>query len=204
MEKIDVKKVFADLYKAPTEGFVTVDVPALHFVKVDGQGDPNKAATYKQAIEWLYAVSYAMKFAAKAAKGKDYAMPPLEGLWWADDPADFVARRKDRWCWTMMIMVPDFVDRPLFDAAIDKARKKLGVPPDSLRLETLHEGRSLQILHVGSYDDEGPTLKRLHDEEMPRQGLTFAGPHHEIYLSDARKTPPAKLKTILRQPVKRR
>jgi hypothetical protein len=204
MEKIDIKKVFADLYKAPAERFVAVDVPTLQFVKVDGQGDPNKTATYKQAIEWLYAVSYAMKFAAKAAKGKDYAVPPLEGLWWADDPADFGARRKDRWCWTMMIMVPGFVDRPLFDAAVDKARNKLGVPPDSLRLETLHEGRSLQILHVGSYDDEGPTLKRLHDEEMPRQGLTFAGPHHEIYLSDARKTPPAKLKTILRQPVKRR
>jgi len=204
MEKIDFKEVFADLYKAPTERFVAVDVPALQFVKVNGRGDPNTAPTYGRAIEWLYSVSYAMKFATKAAKGKDYAVPPLEGLWWADDPADFVTRRKDRWRWTMMIMVPDFVDRPLFDAAVDKARKKLGSPPDSLRLEPLHEGRSLQILHVGSYDDEGPTLKRLHDEEMPLQGLTFAGPHHEIYLSDARKTPPAKLKTILRQPVKRR
>lgn len=204
MEKIDFRKVFTDLYKAPTEGYVTVDVPALQFVKVDGKGDPNTAPAYKQAIEWLYAVSYAMKFAAKAARGKDYVVPPLEGLWWADDPADFVARRKDRWHWTMMIMAPDFVDRPLFDAAVDKARKKLGSPPDSLRLEALHEGRSLQILHIGSYDDEGPTLKRLHDEEMPRQGLAFAGPHHEIYLNDARKTAPAKLKTILRQPVKRR
>lgn len=204
MEKIDFRKVFADLYRAPTERFVAVDVPALRFVKVDGKGDPNTAPAYKQVIEWLYAVSYAMKFAAKAGQGKDYVVPPLEGLWWADDPADFVARRKDRWHWTMMIMAPDFIDRPTFEAAVAKAGKKLGVPPESLRLEPLHEGRSLQILHIGSYDDEGPTLTRLHDEEMPRQGLAFAGSHHEIYLSDARNTPPAKLKTILRQPVKRR
>ncbi|MBN9511999.1 MAG: GyrI-like domain-containing protein [Alphaproteobacteria bacterium] len=174
----------------------------MQFVMVDGAGDPNTAPAYQKAIEWLYSTSYAMKFAAKAVLKKDYAVPPLEGLWWADDPADFVARRKDRWRWTMMIMAPEFIDRPLFEAAADKSGKKLGAPPASLRLERFDEGRSLQILHVGSYDDEGPTLARLHDEEMPSQGLTFAGHHHEIYLSDARRTDPAKLKTILRQPVK--
>lgn len=202
MEKIDFKKSFPDLYKPPAGRFVSVDVPAMQFVKVDGKGDPNTAPAYQQAIEWLYSVSYAMKFAAKAAKGKDYVVPPLEGLWWADDPADFVARRKERWHWTMMIMAPDFIDRALFDAAVEKAGKKLGAAPESLRLERLEEGTVLQTLHVGSYDDEGPVLARLHDEEMPSRGLTFAGPHHEIYLSDARKTEPAKLKTILRQPVR--
>ena len=202
MEKIDFKKSLPDLYKPPADRFVSVDVPAMQFVKVDGRGDPNTAPAYKQAIEWLYSVSYAMKFAAKATLGKDYVVPPLEGLWWADDPADFVARRKDRWCWTMMIMAPAFIDPALFKAAIDKSKKKLGTPPDSLRLEKLEEGTALQILHVGSYDDEGPTLARLHDQEMPSRGLAFAGPHHEIYLSDARKTEPAKLRTILRQPVK--
>lgn len=191
-----------DLYRPPIDRFVSVDVPAMQFVKVDGKGDPNTAPTYKQAIEWLHAVSYALKFAARAAKGRDYVVPPLEALWWADDPADFVARRKERWCWTMMIMAPEFIDRPLFDAAVEKAKKKLGAPPDSLRFERLQEGAALQILHVGSYDDEGPVLARLHDEEMPLLGLAFAGPHHEIYLSDARKTEPAKLRTILRQPVK--
>lgn len=203
MEKIDFKKSLPDLYRPPADRFVSVDVPAMQFVKVDGRGDPNTAPAYKRAIEWLYAVSYAMKFAAKAAKGTDYVVPPLEGLWWADDPADFVARRKERWCWTMMIMAPEFIDRPLFEAAVEKAKKKLGAPPDSLRFERLEEGTALQILHVGSYDDEGPILARLHDEEMPSQGLAFAGPHHEIYLSDARKTESAKLRTILRQPVKR-
>ena len=203
MEKIDFKKSFPGLYKPPVDRFVSVDVPMMQFVKVDGRGDPNKAPAYKQAIEWLYSVSYATKFAAKAAKGKDYVVPPLEGLWWADNPADFVARRKERWRWTMMIMAPDFIDMMLFDAAVEKAVKKLGAAPGSLRLERLEEGAVLQILHVGSYDDEGPTLARLHDEEMPSRGLTFAGPHHEIYLSDPRKIEPAKLRTILRQPVKR-
>jgi hypothetical protein len=204
LAKIDFKKALPDLYTAPRDRFVSVDVPAMQFVMVDGAGDPNTAPAYKQAIEWLYSTSYAMKFAAKAAVKKDYAVPPLEGLWWADDPADFVARRKDRWRWTMMIMAPDFIDRPLFEAAIEKSKKKLGAPPSSLRLERYDEGRSLQILHIGSYDDEAPTLARLHDEVMPSQGLTFAGRHHEIYLSDARRTEPAKLKTILRQPVRPR
>lgn len=202
MEKVDFKKSFPDLYKPPADRFVSVNVPAMQFVKIDGKGDPNRAPAYKQAIEWLYSVSYAMKFAAKATKGKDYVVPPLEGLWWADDPADFAARRKERWRWTMMIMAPAFIDLALFTAAIDKSKNKLGTLPDSLRLERLEEGTVLQILHVGSYDDEGPILARLHDKEMPARGLTFAGPHHEIYLSDPRKSAPAKLRTILRQPVK--
>ncbi len=203
MSKIDFKKAMAAFYTAPSDRFIAIDVPTLTFVKVDGDGDPNTAPAYRQAIEWLYPVSYALKFAAKDI-GKDYVVPPLEGLWWADDPADFVSRRKDRWRWTMMIMAPDFIERPLFEAAVEKTKKKLGDAPSSLRLELLAEGRALQTLHVGSYDDEGPTLARLHDEVMPAQGLTYAGPHHEIYLSDPRKTAPAKLRTILRQPVKPR
>lgn len=128
-------------------------------------------------------------------------MPPLEGLWYADDPRSFVERRKSEWKWTMMIMLPDFVGRDPFEAAVAKARNKLGDPPPSLRLARYREGPSLQALHIGSYDDEGPLLAKLHDEIMPAQNYTFAGPHHEIYLSDPRRTPAAKLKTILRQPV---
>ena len=202
MEKIDFKKKLATLYGAPKGKFATVDVPIMKFVKIDGKGDPNREPAYSRAIEWLYSTSYAMKFAAKAKAGKDYVVPPLEGLWWADNPSDFVARRKHQWQWTMMIMVPDFVAHPLYEAALAKSRDKLGEPPASLRLEPLEEGRCLQTLHIGSYDDEGPTLARLHSEIMPAQGLIFAGPHHEIYLSDPRKTAPDKLKTILRQPVR--
>ena len=202
MDKIDFKKTLKPLYNPPATEFVLVEVPEMQFVKVDGEGDPNTAPAYRSAIEWLYATSYAMKFAAKTQFGRDYVVPPLEGLWWADDPKSFVSRKKEQWCWTMMILVPDFVTRDLFDDAVAKTRKKLSHSPQGLRLESYAEGLSLQILHLGSYDDEGPALSRLHNEVMPGGGLTFNGPHHEIYLSDPRKTEPSKLKTILRQPVK--
>jgi len=201
MEKIDFKKSLSTLYSAPSGKFAIVDVPVMQFVKMDGSGDPNRDPTYKSAIEWLYSTSYAMKFAAKSGLQRDYVVPPLEGLWYADDPDDFVARRKHLWRWTMMIMVPDFIERTIFEAALTKARVKLGEPPRTLRLEALAEGRCLQTLHVGSYDDEGPILSKLHNEIMPAQRLMFSGPHHEIYLSDPRKTPSVKLRTILRQPV---
>lgn len=202
MNKIDFKKTLRVLYSAPAHRFALVDVPQMRFVMVDGEGDPNVAPSYRRGVEWLFSVSYAMKFAAKASLERDYVAPPLEGLWWADDPADFVARRKDRWLWTMMVTVPDFVDAAMFSAAQEKTATKLGSPPDTFRFETYGEGRSLQILHLGSYDDEGPTLERLHHQVMPSMGLTFAGKHHEIYLSDPRKTAAARLRTILRQPVR--
>jgi hypothetical protein len=202
LEKIDLKKTLKPLYTAPKGTFAQVDVPTMHFVRVDGLGDPNTSPMYREAVEWLYGVSYAMKFASKATLGKDYVVPPLEGLWWADDPSSFVTREKGRWNWTMMILLPDFVGRDIYEGAVEKTIVKLGQPPQTLRLEPYDEGLSLQTLHVGSYDDEGPVLAALHDEVMPGQGLTFNGPHHEIYLSDPRRTEPARLKTILRQPVK--
>lgn len=202
MEKIDFKKALKSLYSPSPKEFALVDVPRMQFVKVDGEGNPNTAPAYRTAIEWLYGVSYAMKFAAKATLGRDYVVPPLEALWSADDPASFVAREKDRWRWTTMILVPDFVTRAMFDEAVAKTGRKSGTPPLSLRLEDYHEGRSLQILHIGSYDDEGPLLARLHDVVMPEGKMDFNGPHHEIYLGDPRKTEPSKLRTILRQPVK--
>lgn len=199
MDKSDFKKTLAH-FTAPAGTFADIVVPAMTFVKIDGEGDPNRDPAYQRAVEWLFSVSYAIKFAAKAA-GRDYVVPPLEGLWWADDPRDFVARRKHLWRWTMMIMVPDFVGSGVFEAAAAKAEVKLGEPPASLRLEGLDEGRCLQTLHIGSYDDEGPILARLHAEVMPALGVTFAGAHHEIYLSDPRRTAPERLRTILRQPV---
>lgn len=203
MEKIDLKRVRRDLYAPSARDFALIDVPSMMFVKVDGEGDPNRAPAYRAAVEWLFSVSYAMKFASKTALEKDYVVMPLEGLWGADDPESFTARRKDDWSWTMMVRTPDFVGRELYEGAVQKASSKLGGPPVSLRLEPYAEGLSLQILHNGSYDDEGPTLARLHQEVMPGGGYVFNGPHHEIYLSDARRTDAAKLRTILRQPVSR-
>lgn len=190
------------MFNPPNSRFVEVVVPEFSYIMIDGKGDPNTTAAYKTAVEWLFGVSYAMKFAAKNSLSRDYVVPPLEGLWWSDDPETFVRREKDRWSWTMMIMAPDFVTATMFDDGVAKTQVKRSDRPKSLRFEKYEEGRSLQTMHVGSYDDEGPTLKRLHDEIMPEMGVSFSGAHHEIYLSDPRKTVPEKLKTILRQPIK--
>ena len=202
MDKLDLKKVRKELFTAPLDRFVPVDVPRASYLMVDGHGDPNTAPAYKHAVESLYATAYTIKFACKA-DGQDFVVMPLEGLWSARDPESFTARRKGEWDWTMMIMVPDYVDETRCQSAKSMAQTKLGALSESLRLESLEEGLSLQALHVGSYDDEGPLLARLHGEVMPDGGYDFAGRHHEIYLGDPRKVPPEKLKTILRQPVRR-
>lgn len=202
MEKLDLKKTRKPLFTAPLNRFVTITAPRVSYLMVDGHGDPNAAPAYRLAVESLYATAYTIKFACKA-NGQDFVVAPLEGLWSAADPESFIARRKDEWDWTMMIMVPDPVDHDTFLAAKVAARKKLGVLPESLRLESLEEGLCLQALHVGSYDDEGPLLAMLHGEIMPSGGYDFAGRHHEVYLSDPRKSVPEKLKTLIRQPVRR-
>jgi hypothetical protein len=201
LDKLDLKKARKALFSAPPNRFVQIDVPPVSYLMVDGHGDPNSTPAYKRAVESLYATAYTIKFLCKA-DGRDFVVPPLEGLWSARDPESFTARRKDEWDWTMMIMMPDFVDEASFQRGRGKAADKLGTLSESLRLETLEEGLCLQALHVGSYDDEGPLLAKLHDEIMPAEGYDFAGRHHEIYLGDTRKTPPEKLKTLLRQPVR--
>ena len=201
-KKLDYKIEMKSLFQPPVGRFVEVEVPEMRFVMVDGAGNPNTTAAYREGLEWLYSVSYAMKFASKEKQGLDYVVPPLEGLWWADNPADFVLRNKDAWNWTMMIMVPDFVTQEMFATATEKTAQKLGASHKSFRLAALREGRCLQTMHVGSYDEEGPTLALLHEEIMPNSKLTFNGPHHEIYIGDPRKVAPERLKTVLRQPVK--
>lgn len=201
-DKIDFKKTMKVLF-APGRDFEIVKVPRLRFVMHDGEGDPDKSEAYQGGIAWLYAVSYALKFASKE-QGRDYVVPPLEGLWWADDMSAFVKNERSAWKWRQMILVPDWITKPMFKAAVTKARGKLGEPPASLRLEDFEEGLSVQTLHVGSYADEAPVIKRLHEKVLPEQGLVENGHHHEVYLGDPRKVEPNKLKTILRQPVRRK
>lgn len=208
-EKYDVKRAFRELYAPSAKEFTIVDVPPMRYLAVDGHGDPNTAASYRDAVEALFGVAYTVKFAGKRALGRDVVVAPLEGLWWSEDMGAFVARDKGAWSWTMLIAQPDWIDEDAVADAVAEVqakRARAGDPPnpalDVLRLEHLHEGRSAQILHVGSYDDEAPTLARLHDEWMPQHGLTFNGPHHEVYLTDARRTAPEKLRTVLRQPVR--
>nr|WP_027927980.1 GyrI-like domain-containing protein [Amycolatopsis benzoatilytica] len=203
MEKYDVKKAHRALYAPPKDEFSVVDVPALQYLAVDGHGDPNTAPEYVNAVEALYGVAYAVKFACKKTLGQDSVVGPLEGLWRAKDPSVFLTRRKEEWDWTMMISQPDWVTAEMVQRAVESvAKKKDNAALAKLRLRTLEEGKSVQILHVGSYDDEAPTLDRLHREYLPSHQLTFNGDHHEIYLSDPRRTAPEKLKTVLRQPVK--
>jgi hypothetical protein len=204
IDKTDFRKTLKHLYLPPVKDFVQVEVPAMQFVMIDGAGDPNTAAAYKDAVQWLYTVSYTLKFASKLSLKRDYTVPPLEGLWWADDMNTFITREKNRWSWTMMIMAPDWIDGAMFEEATAKATAKAGAqPPASLRLEPFDEGLSVQIMHIGPYDAEGPTIARLHGEYLPAHGLTENGHHHEIYIGDPRRTAPEKLKTVLRQPVRR-
>ena len=202
MPAYDVKKDRADLY-APGREFTVVDVPEMAFLMVDGHGDPNTAPAYRAAVEALYTASYAARAVARAALGRVHVVAPLEGLWSAADLTVFTSRDKGAWDWTMMIAQPDWLTPAMVDEALAAARAKKQPPPalELVRLERYAEGRSVQVLHVGSYDDEGPTLARLHDEYLPQHGLVPTGRHHEIYLSDPRRTAPARLRTVLRQPV---
>lgn len=207
--KYDLKREHPELYAPPSKEFAIVEVPPMRCLAVDGHGDPNTATSYRDAVEALFGVAYAVKFASKRGLGRDFVVAPLEGLWWADDPGAFVARDKGAWNWTMLIAQPDWIDADAVAAGVEAVRSKAAKASSSpnpaldvLRLQRLHEGLSAQILHIGSYDDETPTLARLHDEWMPQHGLTFNGPHHEVYLGDPRRTAPEKLRTVLRQPVR--
>ncbi|MCI0575648.1 MAG: GyrI-like domain-containing protein [Chloroflexi bacterium] len=172
---------------------------------IDGKGDPNTSQEYVAALAALYAVAYTLKFMSKQELGRDYGVPPLEGLWWASDMSVFAPDQTDRdaWQWTMMIMTPEWIRLEQFAGAVEAARRKKSPPElDHVRLETFHEGLSVQILHVGPYSVEGPTIARLHGEYLPQHGLVENGKHHEVYLGDPRRTAPEKLKTVLRQPVR--
>lgn len=201
-EKVDLKRTL-DAYQARRGRFRVVDVPDLQYLMVDGHGDPNTSPDWADAVTALYPVAYGLKFASRRDLGRDHVVMPLEGLWWADDFDTFTsARDKSRWHWTMMIMVPDWIGPEMVQAAVERAgAKDRPARLDDVRFATLSEGRCVQTLHVGSFDDEAPVLARMHEAFIPGNGLRMVGTHHEIYLSDPRRTAPERLRTILRQPV---
>jgi hypothetical protein len=154
------------------------------------------------AVQTLYPLAYALKFMVKKGKGIDYGVMPLEGLWWMDDMTQFSTERKDEWKWTSMIMQPKYVTADDFKAAVEQVRKKKAPAAlDKVRFECYHEGKAAQIMHIGPFSAEGPNVIKVH-EAIKASGHELAGKHHEIYLSDMRKTAPEKWKTILRQPMK--
>lgn len=200
MKKIDYKKDLKDLYNPSSKIVLLVDVPEMNFLMVDGKGDPNHSQEYAEAVEVLFQVSYALKFMVK--KGTlsiDYGVMPLEGLWWAEDMSAFTAGDKSDWLWTMMIMQPEFVTKEMVEKAIQDVKKKKNPAAISkLRFEAYAEGKSAQIMHIGPFSDEGPTVEKVHqfiDAIGKRRGK-----HHEIYLTDIRKADPARWKTVIRQP----
>lgn len=202
MSKMDFKKTL-DSYKSKHHILQIIDIPKMQYLMIDGHGDPNTSEDFKAAIEALYPVAYKLKFASKTELGKDYVVMPLEGLWWAEYMASFTTDRdKSSWDFTLMIMQPNWITKEMFEAAVQKVKTKdspakLG----QVRFETLDEGKCVQTLHIGSFDDEAEILAEIHDAFVPDNHLKLSGKHHEIYLSDFRKVTPDKLRTILRQPV---
>lgn len=202
MKKIDLKRDLKHLYKPSAKEPAIVEIPVFSYLMIDGKGDPVKEKSYKDAIEVLYALSYTLKFMIK--KGDlaiDYGVMPLEGLWWADDISAFTKDRRDEWLWTMMIMQPDFITLEMVNNAIKQVKEKKN--PDSLtkiRFEKFEEGCSAQIMHIGPFTEEGPTIERLHTF-INESGYRLRDKHHEIYLTDIRRAAPEKWKTVIRQPV---
>jgi hypothetical protein len=202
MTRDDVTARLKELYLPTTKDFVFVDVPDMQFAMIDGDGDA-EGARFRDSVRWLFSAIYPIKRIARERMGRDFVEPPLEALWWADDMDDFIAGRRDRLRWRLMIVTADWVSDGMFEDAISTARERLGDAPDSLRLERFHEGRCVQIMVVGDYAKVAEVLaRRLHAEFLPQHGLAAHGLHHEIYLSDPSRVAPERMRTVLRQPVR--
>lgn len=202
METIDFKKQLKHLYGPSATKVGIVDVPQMNFLMVDGEGDPNTSKAFSDAIEALYPLSYTLKFMIKKGEmGIDYGVLPLEALWWADDMSAFSSGNKDAWKWTLMVMQPEFVTPTMVAQAMaEVARKKKPISLPLVRFEAFQEGKAAQIMHIGPFSEEGPTIEKVH-EFIEANGGRRTGKHHEIYLTDIRRTAPEKWKTIVRQPM---
>lgn len=201
MEKVDFKKELKHLYNPSKKEIVTVDVPEMNFLMIDGKGDPNTAKEYQDALEAMYSVAYTLKFMLKGEGKADFVVMPLEGLWWVPDMEFFSEKDKGSWLWTSMIMQPEHVTKEDYERAVKEAGEKKDLPSlPKMRLEKYGEGLSAQIMYIGPFSDEGPTIERIH-KYIIESKHELRGKHHEIYLSDPRRTKPERLKTVIRQPM---
>jgi hypothetical protein len=198
MAAIDLKKVYRDHYTAKDAPGV-VEVPARPYLMIDGEGDPNTSKAYSDAVATLYPLAYGIRKALKDATGDAYTVMPLEGLWWVEDMAQFTVEDKSGWQWTAMILQPEAVTPGLAAEIIPLVTAKKDLPSVA-RLELFGDGLAAQVLHRGPYADEAPTIERLH-AYIEAEGFRLTGKHHELYLTDPRKSAPAKNRTIIRQPV---
>jgi hypothetical protein len=204
--KLDLKKQFPEFYK-PSKKPHIVDIPEMTFFMVDGTGYPTDNPLYQEAIQLMYGASFALKMKVIKPTGKDYVVPPLEGLWWADDMAVFTddyMKRKDEWKWTSMIRVPDFITEEQIKKGLEVFKENKNPENfEKLRYQNYTEGRVVQVLHLGPFSEEGPVIERMHEYAID-QGYILHKKHHEIYLSDPRRTKPEKLRTVIRQPIKKK
>ena len=202
MSRLDLKKTLKELYQPSAKEPAFVDVPELAYFMIDGSGDPNDSPAFEAAVQALYALSFTLKFSQKKNGGEDYTVMPLEGLWWCEDMACFDANDKSNWLWTLMIVQPVPPNAEEFAALQVQTEKKKGLSEvGRVRMERFAEGRCAQIMHLGPYAEEGPTIAGLH-AFIADNGYELSGKHHEIYLGDPRRTAPEKLKTVIRQPVR--
>jgi hypothetical protein len=205
MPPLDIVRLHRPLYAPSPRHPAIVEVPEIAFLMVDGRGDPGASQPFEDAMQALYSAAYTLKFSLKKTDPeRDFKVAPLEGLWWTDaaQPAlEDLQRDRDAWSWTLMIAVPDTVTAGEADAALAAAARKKDLPAaPRLRLERFEEGLAVQIMHVGPYSEEAPTIERLH-AFAAAEGYALRGRHHEIYLGDPRRTAPERLKTVLRHPV---
>ena len=206
----DYKKEYKEFYM-PEKKPAIIEVPAMNYVSVRGQGDPNEEeGAYKQAIELLYGIAFTIKMSKKGdhqIEGYfDYVVPPLEGFWWQDgvDGVDYA--HKENFHWISAIRLPDFVTKDDFDWAVAEAAQKKKTDYSKVEFLIVEEGLCVQCMHIGSYDDEPATIEMMHayiEEQGYMPDITDQRRHHEIYLSDARKAAPEKLKTVIRHPIRR-
>jgi len=203
MKKIDYKKELKCFYNTSHKEPEIINIPKMNFLMCDGEGNPGTSEEFKDAVEALFGVSYAAKFMIKRGNlAIDYGVMPLEGLWWVDDMSKFSIEKKDDWKWTIMIMQPEIVTKDHISEAIEKTKEKKDLPAiGKLRFEPFSEGKCAQIMHIGPFSEEGPTIKILHEFIIENKS-ELRDKHHEIYLSDIRKADPKKWKTIIRQPMK--
>jgi len=201
-EKIDLLTNLKPLYQPSAKEPVIAFIPAMQFIMLDGHGDPNTSQEYAATLQSLYQFAYTIKFAIKKSTGADFAVMPLEGLWWSENMDDFVTRDKASWSWRMMIAQPGLVTSEWIETARTQvlAKKDAGPRAAEIHFETYEEGMCVQLMHIGPYDAEAPNIQRMHQYALA-QGYRLAGLHHEIYLSDPRRAAPSKMRTVLRQPI---
>lgn len=201
MGKTLTREEIRALYHPPVDRFVEVNVPPLSYLAIDGSGDP-AGAEYQHAAKWLFASIMPLRKAAKERMGANFVEPPLETLYWTDSKTTLDCTSKEEWRWRAMIVPADWMDKTMVEGAIENAAKSLGRVPVNLRVEELTEGRSVQFMHAGPPSFESAMVARLYREYLPSTGLSPSHPFHEIYLTDAKRVAPAKLRTVLRQPVR--